>query len=102
MLTKEGMNDLLLLDGECTLPNLIVGDTVRLKSGEVGIIYEAQTTINGCVIDWDEELPTEIEHGWRPSYEVHSKNPKCAWFDSEEFSEVIALSELRKEHNLPY
>lgn len=95
------MNEILKLDKKCSMPHLIVGDTVRLNSGEVGIITEAQVVINGTSIRWDKELPKNIEHGWRPSYAVYSKNNKLYWFDSSDFKEVLALSLLRKEYGLP-
>ncbi len=95
------MNDILKLDKKCSMPHLIVGDTVRLNSGEVAIITAANVTINGCSIEWSGKLPEVIRHGWMPTYAVTSKNWKGAWYEASDFKEVLSLSLLRKEYGFP-
>ena len=93
------MRDLLTLDKKCCLPNLIPGDVVRTKKGNIAIIDSAKVTVNGGSINWNEDLPEIIEHGWMPSYSITYLNgkcfEKCAWFEASEFLTVLGFSPLR-------
>lgn len=93
------MKDFLTLDKKCSLPHLIPGDVMRTKKGNICIIDEAQTTVNGSKVQWNDDLPEKIEHGHFPSYSVQFLDPSCyektAWYSSDQFLTILKLSPIR-------
>jgi hypothetical protein len=93
-------------DEKCGKPNLLPGDIVRSKeSGNLFVIVKSKTIINGCSIEWSDDLPEKIEHGWMPTYAADKlpgqptpKWPimdKHAWWEQSEL-ELIERGPLHK------
>lgn len=96
------MNRLMLkLDEVGSRPHLLPGDIVKTPKGNIAVIKEAGTIINGSRIGW-EDFPCDItfEHGWMPNYAVdfvsYQAMEKVAWWEALEFAEVVQLGPLHK------
>lgn len=91
----------LTLDTVGSRPHLLPGDIVKTPEGNIAVIKEAHTIINGEVIGW-EDFPCDItfEHGWLPSYHVDFVGmqgwEKNAWWEAKEFQEVVKLGPLHE------
>ncbi len=78
----------------CALPLYRPGDIIKTKKGSICVITEANTTINGTTVEWNDDLPDIINHGDFPSYSVDPIDPKNfseknAWWHSDEWIGVI-------------
>jgi len=100
------MNTELVKDTRCGKPNLLPGDILETKGGDLVVITEAKTIINGGKYEWNDEFPSqdEIEHGWPPCYAVNYlpgyEGEKIAWWQASEFKRIVALGPLHRIFNV--
>jgi len=76
------------------MPKFLPGDIVETLSGEIGIIVEAHTLINGSKIEWNRELPDKLECGHAPTYAIDAipgfhRPKKYAWWEAGDWSRVL-------------
>jgi len=92
-----------LKDKICGKPTLLPGDIVKSKkTGALLVIEKAEVVVNGDCVNWDEELPREIEHGHMPSYAAQClpeyEEEKHAWWELSEL-DIVKLGPLHKYLN---
>lgn len=73
-------------------PTYRPGDIIRTHDGHIGVICEANTTVNGRTNHWNRDEWPEIENGFPPSYSCSfvpgTPSLKSAWWYSSEWSGV--------------